>query len=98
MPENEDLDLVEEPEDPVIGLEEQSEDDSDGEDDSSDPFDLHFAQADERIISKKVTDIKKGEWTTKRSMMNSLRATIMTPDPIVTSIFQQCQRHSTAYS
>lgn len=75
-----DIDQVEEPEDPAIDPEEQPEDDSsDEEEDSSDPFDAHFAHADEKLSAKSVQALKKGEWTTKRALLNPWRATYMLP-------------------
>jgi U3 small nucleolar RNA-associated protein 25 len=74
-----DVDHVDEPEDPTIGLDEQSEPDSDDGDNLTDPFDLHFAQPDENTTGKLVNDAKTGKWTTTRAMLQSLRATIMTP-------------------
>lgn len=73
-----DLDAVEEPEDPAIGLEEQPED-SDDEDDADDPFDVHYAQPNEELISQNVKAVKSGEWASKRTMMQSWRATLMSP-------------------
>lgn len=79
--EGRDVDHVEEPEDPAIGLDEVPEDDdsSDEEEDSTDPFDVHFARPDEQLSSQRVEAAKKGEWATKRALVNSWRATLMQP-------------------
>lgn len=74
-----DVDAVDEPEDPAIGLEEQPEDDSDVEADATDPFDVHFAQPNEETMSSMVKAVKSGDWTTKRALMQSWRATVMSP-------------------
>ena len=78
---NSDVDHVEEPEDALIGLEEEDEDEneSDAEDGSTDPFDLHFAHPDEEVASQRVNEIKQGQWKTKRAMLQSLRAVVTTP-------------------
>ncbi|PNY23840.1 U3 small nucleolar RNA-associated protein 25 [Tolypocladium capitatum] len=77
----EDVDQVDEEEDPTIGLDEQPDDGSDSEDEDAmtDPFDVHFAHPDELAIAKGVKAAKDGEWATKRAMVQSLRATMMAP-------------------
>jgi U3 small nucleolar RNA-associated protein 25 len=79
--EGRDVDQVEEPEDPASGLDEIPEDDdsSDEEEDSTDPFDVHFARPDEQLSSKRVEAAKKGGWTTKRALVKPWRATLMHP-------------------
>lgn len=77
-----DIDQVDEPEEPANDLEEQPEDDSsDDEEGSSDPFDVHFAHADEAHSSTAVKTIKDENWTTRRAMVNSWRGTFMDPGP-----------------
>lgn len=72
-----DVDEVEEAEDPAIGADEEPTEDSDDEIDATDPFDSHFANADEQLTAKRVEAAKKGQWTTKRTMLQSWRATLM---------------------
>lgn len=76
-----DVDKVdEEEEDPAIDLEEQldgGDSDSEDEDVSTDPFDIHFASADELKSAKRIKAVKKEQWVTRRSMMQSWRATLM---------------------
>lgn len=76
-----DPDQVEEEED-VDGEEEeelaQQSDDSEDED-STDPFDVHFAHPDEHASAAAVGQAKKGKWTTERSLINNLRATAQCP-------------------
>ncbi|KAJ6440421.1 digestive-organ expansion factor [Purpureocillium lavendulum] len=77
-----DVDQVdEEEEDPAFGIDEQLDDDSDseGEEESTDPFDVHFAHADEMASAKAIKAVKDELWTTKRAMIQSLRATLMSP-------------------
>lgn len=80
--ENPDVDQVEEDEeDPSAGLDEQPEDDdSEVEEDSTDPFDAHFTHPNEDIVAKRVKAAQKGEWATKRALVQSLRATVMYPN------------------
>lgn len=77
----EDVDQVDEEEDPAIGLDEQPDDGSDSEDEDAvtDPFDVHFAHPDELAIAKGVKAVKDGEWATKRALIQSLRATMLSP-------------------
>ncbi len=78
--EGEDLDHVEEQEDPAMDLDEVADDDSsDEEDNTTDPFDVHFAHPDEERSAKLVKAAINKEWTTKRSLVKSWRATTMTP-------------------
>ena len=78
--EDKDIDQVDEPEEPANDLEEELEDDaSDDEGSSTDPFDVHFAHADEERSSEAVQSVKDGAWTTTRAMVNSLRGTFMQP-------------------
>lgn len=76
-----DIDQVDEPEDPANDLNEQPDDDSSDDDGvSSDPFDVHFAHADEERSSKAVKSVKDEQWTTKRAMVGSWRGTFMEPE------------------
>lgn len=78
--EERDVDHVEEPEEPAIGLEDPlGEDSSDDEEVSTDPFDTHFAHPDEELSSKRVQAVKKGEWASKRAVTKPWRATYMYP-------------------
>lgn len=77
MDEGRDVDEVEEAEDPAIGLDEEPDEDSDDEVDTTDPFDAHFANAEEQLTTKRVEAAKKGQWATKRAMLQSWRATVM---------------------
>ncbi|KAF4977053.1 hypothetical protein FZEAL_6370 [Fusarium zealandicum] len=76
----------EEPEDQ--GVEDQLEgDDEDSEDEENptDPFDVHFAHPDDDLVAKRVKAVQKGDWTTKRALIQSLRATVMHPSSDVGS-------------
>ncbi|KAJ4265408.1 rRNA-binding ribosome biosynthesis protein utp25 [Fusarium torreyae] len=68
----------EEPEDQV---EEQLDDDDDSEDEENptDPFDVHFAHPDDDTVAKRVKAVQKGDWATKRALLQNLRATVMYP-------------------
>lgn len=79
--EDEDVDRVEDAEeDAAIGVDEQPEDDSDDEQDSTDPFDVHFACPDDDVVTKRIRTAKEGGWTTRRALMQSWRATVTQPD------------------
>ncbi|KAI5462499.1 U3 snoRNA-associated protein 25 [Mariannaea sp. PMI_226] len=79
--EDKDIDHAEEePEDEDAGVEDQPEEDSEDEEDSSDPFDMHFAHPNDDLVAKAVKAVQKGEWATKRALMQSWRATIMSPN------------------
>lgn len=84
-----DIDQVDEPEEPANDLEEQPEDDaSDDEEGSTDPFDVHFAHADEARSSKAIKSVKDEQWTTKRAMVNSWRGTFIEPGSESTRVSQ----------
>lgn len=51
----------------------------DDEEDASDPFDSHFANADETSTSKKVKAVQGNQWTTKRSVTKRSRVVSMHP-------------------
>ncbi|EQL03753.1 DUF1253 domain-containing protein [Ophiocordyceps sinensis CO18] len=84
--EPDDVDRVDEEEEPAVDPEEQPQDDSDSEDGdaSADPFDAHIAQPDESIVAKSVRAVKDEQWTTKRALIHSLRATLMSPGSVST--------------
>ncbi|KOS20174.1 U3 small nucleolar RNA-associated protein 25 [Escovopsis weberi] len=64
----------------AAGPEEQPEnDDSEDEIDDTDPFDSHFAAPNEQKSAKAIAKAKEGEWTTKRTMMQPWRTTVMLP-------------------
>lgn len=76
-----DIDRVEEAEeDPAAGFDEQLEDEGSDEEDATDPFDTHFANPDQELVAKRVKAAQKGDWATKRSLVQTLRATITYPD------------------
>ncbi|CAI6100154.1 unnamed protein product [Clonostachys chloroleuca] len=77
--ETKDLDMADEGEDVEGEVEEQPEEDSDDEEDSTNPFDTHFAHPDADVSSKRVKAAKEGEWTTKRAVVKPWRATLMSP-------------------
>lgn len=76
-----DVDRVEEAEeDPTADADEEPEDDdSEDEEEHTDPFDVHFAHADEDLVAKRVKAVKASDWSTKRALMQSWRATITHP-------------------
>lgn len=63
------------------GPEEHMEDDDDSEDEENptDPFDVHYAHPDDDAIAKKIKAVQKGDWTTKRALVQTMRATVMSP-------------------
>lgn len=77
--ENQDKDMVYEAEEPDNEIEVQSDDSGDEEQDSTEPFDTHFAHPDEERCLNRVEAAKKGEWSTKRAMVQPWRATFQTP-------------------
>lgn len=80
-----DIDRIEEEEDEENGVdpEEQAQDDSSSDSDdgvtSADPFDAHIAQPDDLIVAGAVQAIKSEQWVTKRTLLQSLRVTLMSP-------------------
>lgn len=75
-----DVDQVDEAEGNPDDAEEPLEgDSSDDEDDSSDPFDAHFANPDEKLSNKAIEAAKENEWTTTRSLISPWRVAYMTP-------------------
>jgi U3 small nucleolar RNA-associated protein 25 len=78
--EDRDIDLVEEPEeDPGLGVEEGFDPDSDEEEDSSDPFDTHFATPNGETTTGMIKAIEKNQWATQRTRLKELRATLTIP-------------------
>ncbi|ODA80297.1 hypothetical protein RJ55_03255 [Drechmeria coniospora] len=78
--EAEDVDQVEEEvEEEEVDAEQihDNNSDSDDENESTDPFDVHFAHADEPAVAKSVKAAKDGQWTTKRALIQTARATMM---------------------
>ncbi|PFH62723.1 hypothetical protein XA68_12151 [Ophiocordyceps unilateralis] len=78
--EHDDVDRAEEEgEDDGIDTEPHDVSDSENEDDSPDPFDVHFARPDEASVSKAIEAVTHGQWATKRAPIQPLRATLMSP-------------------
>ncbi|EFQ28322.1 hypothetical protein CGRA01v4_11967 [Colletotrichum graminicola] len=76
----EDLDRVEEAEDPMADLaEEEEQSDDEDEVDASDPFDSHFTTPDEDLTAKRVRAIQKKDWTFKRTMSKVSKAVVTYP-------------------
>lgn len=72
----EDLDAVEGGDDDLdAAVDEQPEDDSEDDEDLSDPFDQHFAHPDEKTYSSLVKAAKDGNWTESQKMVGPWRAT-----------------------
>lgn len=59
---------------------EDDDDDSEDEDSLTDPFDTHFAHPDDDTVAKRVKAVQKGEWATKRALIQNLRATVTYPN------------------
>ncbi|RDA88609.1 hypothetical protein CP532_5816 [Ophiocordyceps camponoti-leonardi (nom. inval.)] len=78
--ENDDVDRVGEEEE-EDGIDDQPYDvsDSENEDDSPDPFEVHFAHPDETGVKKAIEDVVQGRWATKRALIQPLRATLLSP-------------------
>lgn len=76
-----DVDRVEEAEEDAAAEvdEEPEDDDSEDEEELTDPFDVHFAHADEDLVAKRVKAVQASDWSTKRALMQSWRATVMYP-------------------
>ncbi|PQE26340.1 hypothetical protein CJF30_00001082 [Rutstroemia sp. NJR-2017a BBW] len=63
----EDKDRVEEAEEgPETATDEIEEDD---EEDNSDPFEAHFANPDDNILSRRLQHLEKAQWTTNKTML-----------------------------
>ncbi|CAJ0539825.1 Ff.00g072460.m01.CDS01 [Fusarium sp. VM40] len=74
-----DIDRAEE--EPEEQVEDQLDDDDDSEDEENptDPFDLHFAHPEDDVVAKRVKAVQKGDWATKRALLQNLRATVQYP-------------------
>jgi U3 small nucleolar RNA-associated protein 25 len=74
-----DIDRAEE--EPEEQVEDQLDDDDDSEDEENptDPFDLHFAHPEDDVVAKRVKAVQKGDWATKRALLQNLRATVTYP-------------------
>jgi hypothetical protein len=81
-----DIDRAEdEPEDQVEEQIDEDDEDSEDEENPSDPFDVHFAHPDDDAVAKRVNSVQKGDWATKRALLQNSRATIMYPSSNVGS-------------
>lgn len=79
--EEKDIDRAEEePEDQDAEEQIEDGDDSEDEDNLTDPFDTHFAHPDDDTVAKRVKAVQKGEWATKRALIQNLRATVTYPN------------------
>ncbi|KAL3424629.1 U3 small nucleolar RNA-associated protein 25 [Phlyctema vagabunda] len=67
----EDTDLVEEIEEASALEAEQEElaEDEDEPEDASDPFEVHFADPDENILSKRLKSIQQSQWTAQKAVL-----------------------------
>ena len=79
--EGKDVDLVEEAEEDqtMAPMEDLFDDDDEEEADSSDPFDAHFANPDEKLTSGRLRAAELGQWDMKRVATKSARITITSP-------------------
>ncbi|RDW91322.1 putative U3 small nucleolar RNA-associated protein 25 [Coleophoma crateriformis] len=77
---NDDADYVEEAEaGPESDIDDLLEDEDD-EEDSSDPFEVHFANPNENILSQRLESIQQNQWTTTKAMvLKSGKATVAVP-------------------
>lgn len=76
--ERDDVDEVDEVEDAENDDDQlEEEPDSEDEEELTDPFDVHFAHPNDQDVGLAVKAIKNDEWATKRALVSSLRATIM---------------------
>jgi U3 small nucleolar RNA-associated protein 25 len=77
---NSDVDHVEEPEEtPEEAAVEEDLFDEDDDLDASDPFETHFADPDDTLVSPRLKAIKEGQWQMKRTVQNTWRLFINTP-------------------
>jgi U3 small nucleolar RNA-associated protein 25 len=73
-----DLDRVDEDEEgPETATEGLLEDDEDEAEDPSDPFELHFADPDENILTARLKAIQEKKWTTARPQMSKIGKAII---------------------
>lgn len=78
--EEKDIDRAEEEAEGQDAEEQIEDDDSEDEDNLTDPFDTHFAHPDDDTVAKRVKAVQKGEWATKRALIQNLRATVTYPN------------------
>ncbi|KAG5792542.1 hypothetical protein H9Q69_008395 [Fusarium xylarioides] len=55
------------------------EEDSEDEENSTDPFDVHFAHPNDDTVSQRVKSVQKNDWATKRALLQNMRSTILYP-------------------
>lgn len=86
----EDADEVEEEEEgPDVAIDGLLNDDDDEEEDSSDPFEAHFADPDNNILSQRLEAIQKKQWVTEKSILPNVGKAIIcvpTTDKVVSSV------------
>jgi U3 small nucleolar RNA-associated protein 25 len=77
----EDADRVEEEEEgPETATDGLLEDDDEPED-SSDPFEAHFADPDDNVLAKRLKSVQKNQWTTRKAVLPSIgKAVISLPE------------------
>jgi U3 small nucleolar RNA-associated protein 25 len=63
---NDIVDEVEEEEGPETAIDEISNDEDDEEEDASDPFEAHFADPDDNVLSQKIKLIQQNQWDSQR--------------------------------
>ncbi|KAK4241334.1 hypothetical protein C8A03DRAFT_30551 [Achaetomium macrosporum] len=78
--EDRDVDLVEEPEEDPADAPPEDLFDEDDDLDSSDPFEVHFADPKEEELQPRLKAIQAGKWRTERIATNSTRVFLNTPD------------------
>ncbi|KAL2159732.1 hypothetical protein VTH06DRAFT_2301 [Thermothelomyces fergusii] len=78
--EEHDPDLVDEPEEDPSNLPPEDLFDEDDELDSTDPFEMHFADPKEEDVQPKLRAIKEGKWRTERVPSKSTRIFLSVPD------------------
>jgi U3 small nucleolar RNA-associated protein 25 len=77
-----DLDQVEEAEEgPETAIEGRLEEDDNDVQDPLDPFETHFADPDDNILSRRLKALEKQSWTTQKSQISKIgKAVISIPD------------------
>ena len=69
---NDELDhVVEEEEGPETATEGQIEED-DGPEDATDPFETHFADPDDNVLTKKLNSLQKNEWAFQKASLSGV--------------------------
>lgn len=68
-------DVDEEEEGPETAIDGQLEDDD--EEDNSDPFEAHFANPDDNILSRRLQHLEKGQWAIQKSILPKVGKVIM---------------------